>query len=429
MMQLLMVKCLVELAILNQVICITLNDQKECPVCGKVYDSSHNFCSDHKELIELVFTKDLVKVCPKCGIKYKKEANFCSKHSELVRLIYIDELVKICGKCGEKYPAAYDYCRKCNSPLRYIVDTPKIKEIETHPNSYYNFKDYSNRFGEVSDLLSDKNIEKLDSFRLDESQFDDIISNIKKTYRLILDNLIEDYQIDFEALSTVDKILLFSKSFVKTEYKEGGRDLGNFEFNEIYIDDRAPNALQITTIIHELSHFILAEILEQIVSIVLNTDKTDAVEAFVCYTLVRDSFNYLMDEYCAHTVEGRYALYGYQDYGSYTNHLKEFLKINEEDLVPVANGIGNTFAKYIKDIMASFISEELREDIKNEYNNINDLPKYSHLQYETNEIYEWERFSKALQLILTKKLDDILGNNQDFEHLEQYAVKFKMNNG
>ena len=42
--------------------------------------------------------------------------------------------------------------------------------------------------------------------------------------------------------------------------------------NEIYIDDRATKALQITTIIHELSHFLLAEILEQIISIILSND-------------------------------------------------------------------------------------------------------------------------------------------------------------
>lgn len=408
---------------------IISDNQKECPVCGKVYDDSHNFCSEHEDLTELAFTKDLVKVCPKCGIKYKKEDNFCSKHSELVRLIYVNDLTKICNKCGTKYPVAYDYCRKCNTLLNYIAETPKIKDIETHPNSYYNFKSYSNRFGELSDLLSEKNIDKLNNFNLKESQFDYIIENIKKTHKMILDNIIADYNIDFESLSTVDKILLLSKSFVKTDYKEGGGDLGHFEFNEIYVDDRASNALQITTIIHELSHFLLAEILEQIISTVLDTDKTDAVEAFVCYTLVKDSFNYLVDEYCAHTVEGRYALLGYQDYGSYTKVLEEFENKDDEYLIEVANEIGNTFAGYIKDILNSFITEDLREDIKLEFNNINDLPKFSQLQYETSIIMEWDSFSTALRLILKRKLEDILNSPEDFERLELYAVKFKKNNG
>lgn len=336
-------------------------------------------------------------------------------------------MVKICNQCGTKYPAAYDRCRKCGAPLADIVSTPKIKDIKTHPNKYYNFRNYSNSFNEISELLSDENIKKLKDFSLTESQFDEIIENIKKTYRMILDNLIDDYRIDFESLSTVDKVLLFTKSFVKTEYKEGGGDLGNFAFNEIYIDDRASRALQITTILHELSHFLIAEILEQIVSILLKTNKTDVVEAFVCYTLVNDSFNYLLDEYCAHTVEGRYALLGYQDYGSYEDKLNEF-EDKDPRLIEVANEIGNTFAFYIKDIIGSFITEDLREDIKEEFNNINDPPKFSQLRHETSVVYEWERFSHALEIILIKKLDDILNNSDDFENLNKYAVKFRINN-
>lgn len=427
-MQLKTAKCLAVFAILNQVIDISLDNQKECPVCGKIYDERHNFCSKHKERTELEYSKDLVKICPTCGIKYTKKHNFCPKHKELTRLIYISDLVKICRQCGEKYPAAYESCRKCGSPLIYIADTPKVKDIKTHPNGYYNFKNHSNKFEMIPELLSEDNVSRLDDFILSESKFDDIIINIKKTSKMIMDNLIDEYQIDFKSLSTLDKILLFAKSFVKTEYKEGGGDLGHFEFNEIYIDDRASNALQITTIIHELSHFLLAEILEQVVSIVLNADKTDAVEAFVCYTLARDSFNYLVDEYCAHTVEGRYALLGYQDYGSYNRFLKEFFREYSEEYVDVANGIGNTFAYYIKDIVNSFIDEDLRQDIKEEFKHINDPPKFDQLKYETTEVYDWQRFSKAIQLILTKKLDDILNNSDDFERLELYKTKFKKSN-
>ena len=171
----------------------------------------------------------------------------------------------------------------------------------------------------------------------------------------------------------------------------------------------------------------MAEILEQVLSIILNTQKTDAIEAFVCYILANDSFNYLVDEYCAHTVEGRYALLGYQDYGSYTQALKEFKKEYSEDYIEIATGIGNTFACYIKDIMSSFIDENLREEIKGEFLKINDSSKFSELQYETSEKYEWERFSKAIQLILTRPLDNLL--DKDIGKLEEYTVKFKKNNG
>ena len=410
-------------------ICISFENQKECPVCGKIYSEDHNYCSEHTKLIELVYSKDLVKICPKCSKKYPEGHNFCSKHSDIIDLVYIKDLVKVCPNCDAKYPDGYNYCVQCDSgvPLEYMDVTP-IKDIKTHPNQFYNFKNYSNKFNEISQLLSSENIDKLDNFSLSQAQFDKILENIKATYKEILNNIIDEYHINLDNQKPLEKVLLFSKSFVKTDYKEGGGDLGHFLFNEIYIDDRATDALQITTIIHELSHFLLAEILEQVVSIILDSQKTDAIEAFVCYTLVKDKFNYLVDEYCAHTVEGRYALLGYQDYGSYIQAREDFLNEYSEDYIDVAMGIGNTFASYIKDIMASFIDENLREEIKEEFLKINDSPRYPNLQYETSEIFEWERFSKAIQLMLSKKLDDILNNDSDFERLEQYAVKFKKNN-
>ena len=382
---------------------IPFENQKECPVCGKIYSSDDNYCSEHSKLVELVYSNDLVKICPECGRKYPEDHNFCSKHSKLIKLVHIDELVKVCTDCGAEYPEDYNYCVRCDNddPLTYISVT-RVKDIKTLPNKFYTFDDYSNKFEEVSQLLSSENISKLDNFYLKKAQFDDILENIKTTYKEILNSIVEEYHIDFNSLKPLDKILLFSKSFVKTEYKEGGGDLGHFLFNEIYIDDRATDALQITTILHELSHFLLA-------------------------ILANDSFNYLVDEYCAHTVEGRYALLGYQDYGSYTQALKEFKKDYSEDYIEVATGIGNTFACYIKDIMSSFIDENLREEIKGEFLKINDSPKFSELQYETSEKYEWERFSKAIQLILTRPLNKLLDN--DIGKLEEYTVKFKKNNG
>jgi len=411
---------------------IKIINQKECPLCGELYDESDNFCSHHDDdAIKLVYSRDLVKFCPKCGMKFTEDDNFCSQHSdELVKLCHINELVKECKVCGAKYPENYNYCVRCYSdnPLINIIDIVNVKDIETHPNGYYNFKEYPNRFDEIKDLFSQSSKDKLFDFNLDQSEFDNIVFDIKDTYKNILAELIEKYHIDFNSLNPLEKILLFSKSFVKTEYKEGGGDLGHFEFNEIYIDDRATTAIQITTIIHELSHFLLAEILEQIVSLLLNTDKTDVIEAFVCYTLVCDEFNYLVDEYCAHTVEGRFAVLGYQDYGSYKSVLANFLKEYSEDYVDVAKSIGNTFAYYIKDIMTSFIDEKLREEIKEEFMKINDVPKYSELQFETSEVLEWQRFSKAIKIILTTNIDNIANNPQDMEKLKLYAVKFKKNN-
>ena len=39
-------------------------------------------------------------------------------------------------------------------------------------------------------------------------------------------------------LSSLDKMLLYAKAFVKVKYKSSGPELGKFVFNHIYLDDR-----------------------------------------------------------------------------------------------------------------------------------------------------------------------------------------------
>ena len=105
--------------------------------------------------------------------------------------------------------------------------------------------------------------------------------------------------------------------------------------------------------------------------------------------------------------------------------LTNFKKEYPEDLIEVAIGVGNTFAYYIKDIMTSFIDDGLREEIKDEFTKINSPPMYSGLQYETSELYDWQRFSKAMQIMLTKNIEEITINPHD---MENYTIKFRKNN-
>ena len=369
--------------------------------------------------------EDLGKVCPECGKKFESRLNYCSEHEHEVELVFVKDLIKYCPCCKKKFVKKNNFCDSCLCEKPLAVD---VKKINTAPNKYFNFTTHQNRYSQIQTLLMPQNIELLNQFNLPQVAFDNILQNIIQIYKSNLKFLIKEYNIKLESLTTKDKLLLFIKSFVKTDYKAGGGDAGHFEFNEVFIDDRANDAIQITTLIHELSHFLLAEILEQIVSLILNTDKTDAVEAFVCYSLVKNEFNYLVDEYCAHTVEGRYAMFGYQDYGSYTFALSKFQSRFNEDEIEIATGVGNTFAHYILHILSSFIDDELREDIKVEFNQINDNPKYQQLKYETSEVFGWQRFSNAMRIMLTMDIKTFMENPEHFDRLKEYALKFKINN-
>lgn len=179
---------------------------------------------------------------------------------------------------------------------------------------------------------------------------------------------------------------------------------------------------KIRTIIHELSHFLFSELLEQVMSEILDTDKTDILEAYIFYTLTNVNDFYLMDEYCACTVEGRFVPMGHQDYTSFINSLNRKTFSNDEDI----STYGNTFVGYIMTIMESFIDEDLIEDIRNEASDI-DYPNKEHIKYETDESVEWNEFREIIYMMLDCKANK--KNNIEFsETVFEYSRKIEENN-
>ena len=371
---------------------------KICLVCGQRYDSDDNFCSNHKaNLVSISEIQNLTsgaKICPVCGDVYENDDNFCSNHDKPTDLVAVKDL---------------DIYRKV-----------KIISFKSCPNDTFTIK-YPNSIETVEDLFTDKNIDKLKNLEISQSEYEDIIDFIIRTYQANMTELISDNSVDFNSLTTLEKMILFSKSFVKTCYKSGGGDLGYFAFNEIFIDDRLDSIKQITTIVHELTHFLLAEILEQIVCYTFSSTKSDLIEAFVCYRL-QDDFNNVIDEYCAHTIEGKYARFGYQDYGSYHRITRKILNEYNEEYLDIAKTIGNTFSKEISKIMSSFIDDDLRNDILDEFKDIKEDPNYDEVNIETNKMHSWDGFRQSISVILTRNIE-----STNFETIRTYTSSFRQN--
>ena len=126
-----------------------------------------------------------------------------------------------------------------------------------------------------------ENRQKLEGTLLTPQQYRSILNKIKLTSDTLLFKIFNENYVDFNSLNLFEKMLLFTNSFVDADYKSSGEELGLYYINKIYLDDRLYLPYQIITLIHELSHHLLAEIFEQSVMILLNTDKTDAVECML----------------------------------------------------------------------------------------------------------------------------------------------------
>lgn len=298
-------------------------------------------------------------------------------------------------------------------------------DVELIPNDYYNFTgEFDNHFEDFKDIFTLKNRDKLKNTFLTPQQYRSILNKIKLTSEKVLAKIINENNIDLSSLNIFEKILLFSESFVDTNYKRLGGKLGVYAFNKIQLDYTSDKAIQTTTLIHELAHHLLAEIFEQSAMLLLNTDKTDAIEVYVDFSM-RPYPSALLNEYCAHTVENHFTPPQYHNYGSYERILKEFDIEKDKELIDEFKNMGYTFSQDILTIIDSFIDNNLREEIKQQFGEDSCYSSSSHgISPETKEGFEISHVLGFINFILLTGIDEALKNPEMFDkYKEQFIIK------
>ena len=341
-----------------------------------------------------------------------QEDKFCIRNS--YDAIALPE-EKYCPKCNRKYPKYENFCLECAVKLKNIEDKVKVRDIKTNPRFTF---EGENVFDDFTQIFSEDNFTKINERAFSIEDYNDIIKGIKRTSLKTMDDLIRSNELFLDELDVIDSVLLFAKSFITVDYKSHGQELGYFEFDRITVDDRQSKSLQITTLIHELSHFLLKEIITQIICRILDCTKNSLIEAISIFILSYSPFTKLIDEYAAHTVEGRFSLYGYQDYSSFLQIEKSLDGEMDESEIEITKSIGNTFAISIKDILESFIDDDLREDIKSQFEmETSQKPNYEMLRYENCNRLTDEGLIRSIWVILT---DGFTQASLNIEKLEEY---------
>lgn len=284
-----------------------------------------------------------MKICDICGTSNLGENNYCTHcGNELI-------FEHFCPHCGEVNLDYDTYCIRCGRQINPIT----IEDFDT--------------------LFSEFNRELLANATISDEEYTRMLSDIFARA--------DFYEIYGDTIK--NKILNFASIFTECKTKARGYERGFIFFgNDIHYDDRLSDSLQIATIIHELGHYFLFDIIENLLCRIFNVKTSTALQSFVWYFLTLPEFK-IMNEYCAHTVEGRFIPYGYQNYGSF-NVLVEHLEINEESL----NGMvifGNTFANEIIVYLEKYIDEELRQEIKMQYRKDAIEPTYKSILTETED--------------------------------------------
>lgn len=303
-----------------------------------------------------------------------------------------------CSKCGEKNSPTKDYCINCGSVLRKLD----------------NFK-VGDKITSFEDMFTQKHKEQLNEIPLTNEIYELILNNIYETGKKSLKN---------KGSTALEKVADVVEAYAKWSYKSKGGELGFYSANNIKLDDRLNDSVQIATLIHELSHHLLAEIHEQILMYFWEVEKTYEIEVFVQYILASGTVH-LMNEYCAHTVEGRFIPHGYQNYGSFNSILEEQKDELDHDTVVISLVLGNTIAEDIIHLLEHFIDEDLRHEIKQQYNKDQLPPSYSQIGMETTDMMDGNSRNELIMGPLAGSFDAGM-KNPDFKNvLNEFLDTFK----
>ena len=281
---------------------------------------------------------------------------------------------------------------------------------------------YAYSINDPKAFFTDKIIRQIQNSKISGDDYTKILAKIKTNYKTNLEKILKYNDLSLNYLTIKEKVLLLSKSFVKTGYKSVGRQLGSYSFDEIRVDDRLSDPLIITSIIHELSHFLLERILKETLMKALKTNDTPLISSFVKIMLEDNDLNYLMDEFCAHTVEGRFALYGYQDYSSFKYKLDEISHLYSKDDIDYTLIVANSFAYDIKDILEDFLNEDLRSEIKEEFLDISDDPDYDELDFEIESRLDLTQLTDEIKFILISGFREAIPQK---DKLERYMARYE----
>ena len=317
-----------------------------------------------------------MKTCDVCGTRNFKENNYCTHCGN--KLI----LEHICPVCGESNSDIATHCVKCGSQLNPI----SIDDFDI--------------------LFNDFNQNLLENSEVRDEDYLELLSNI----------FVRADYIDLWGETTKNKILNLANIFTECKPKSRGYERGFIFLGTcIFYEDRLADSVQIATIIHELAHYFLFNIIENLLCDILKVKPSSVIQSFVWYFLILPEFE-IMSEYCAHTVEGRFIPYGYQNYGSY-NSLVENCGFDDESLYTVIK-LGNSFANEIIVYLEKYIDDDLRNEIKLQYRKDLTPPTNESILSEMNECFSINLKNKLLISMLSDVLKEVSKDSEARKELE-----------
>ncbi|WP_455644809.1 hypothetical protein [Methanosphaera sp.] len=273
-----------------------------------------------------------------------------------------------------------------------------------------------------NDFFNENVFRKVDAFKLDEEMYNNILEDITSSVTDL------NYSNDDSCFM---KMVRIANNFVTCVYEGDDGDVGHYSANVIFLTRGISESELIATIIHELTHHIICEILGRILSRVLDCEKNVILESFTWHCTTYTPLMILINEFAAHTTENYFLPSEYNSYGSFIE-LLELIRANKKQYVLTDELIQESivFGKYLSDdvisILDNFITEDLKLEIHDQF--LRDSMEEVHvdltLEDNMDDDFKYETIEEFIQLtyLLSNNRESIQGLNNIKSNYEYYSV-------
>ncbi|OED29905.1 hypothetical protein [Methanosphaera sp. WGK6] len=273
-----------------------------------------------------------------------------------------------------------------------------------------------------NDFFSENVFRKIDAFSVEEKIYNDVLEEIISS--------VNDLNYDSDD-SCFMKMVRIANNFVTCVYEGDDGDVGHYSANVIFLTHGICESELIATIIHELTHHIICEIMGIILARVLDCEKNVIIESFTWYCTTYTPLMILINEFAAHTTENYFLPPEYNSYGSFIE-LLELIRANKkeyvltDELIQEAILFGKYLAEDVIDILSNFITDDLMLEIHNQF--LKDSREEIHMDLtlddnmDVNFKYDTIREFMQLTYLLSNNRESIQVLNDIKSNYEYYSV-------
>lgn len=323
-----------------------------------------------------------MKDCEVCGTLNLKVNNYCTHCGCRIA----DE--NICLYCHAKNPDSASVCINCGKEIVPIA------------------------IGDFKGLFSEENRSLILNGKITDEQY---IKILEKIFNKL------DYA-EIPGPTAKDKVLQIASVFTTVVPKSSGVAYGEYGTNVIFYDDRLDESLQISTILHELSHFLLFDFSVRALCEILDVKESSVLKSFIEYFLTLPEIA-IINEYCAHTIENRFIPLEFQNFKSFEKCVLDlgFGWDETQDYVFIGNSYATDFIHYLQ----KYINENLRHSIKLQFKR--DFPNHENeiVSYAEKVILPIEEKNKYFMGLMAFTFDSLYNNEEASYELEYIKIKFE----